>query len=177
MVSASAALALLHYFDANPRMRESRERLKEAFDKLFTQLGKRLPEGSPTTAKIRNKYDTLINQEPENLRLVPITIFTAVMIPSLIAGAIDSVADLWAYLAVYGRVPVLDPRQVPWASLRGVGHWISFVANVTLPPAAIVGGFQVWRRSQRSKKYSNDVEQLISEADTALDVAREKDNG
>ena len=92
VVSASVTLALLHYFDNDPRMLECRRRLRAAFDRVFPQLTKYLPDDRDTAKTIRHKYDILINQEPKPLRAASIIIGAAVLIPLLCVGAADAAA-------------------------------------------------------------------------------------
>ena len=166
-------LALLHHFDSDSLMRKSRERLKKEFDRLFSQFTKYLPEDSEMAAGIRRKYDFLANQDPKNLRVAPIIIFALVLIPLLSAGALDSGVDLWMIL----NPPTPTEQQNDPSLVRNVARWIAFGANIILPPAAILGGVQVFLRHLRSKKYSKEVEQIITEGETAISVAREIDGG
>ena len=167
-------LALLHYFDNDPKVPEHRRRLKDAFDHLFPELTKYFRDGD-TARKIRSKYDTLINHDPKPLRAASIIIGAAVLVPLLCAGATDAATDVWVTMKVIHQdVPYTMARKSV-QSLRDASRWVASVANLILPPAAIFGGVRVLARHMKSMQYVRDIDQLITDGKNAIKIAKERD--
>lgn len=68
-----------------------------------------------------------------------------------------------------------ETASEPVKGLRGASSWVAIVANLILPPAAIFGGIQVLVRHLRSMKYARNVDQLITDGQNAIKIAKEKD--